>query len=64
MNSNWNYPTTAWIGENRIEDLSKACSELNIKKPLFILNNLRLINLDSGVNKKCGGEMVIYYIFI
>tara|TARA_B100001093_G_scaffold311714_1_gene297499 strand:- start:2131 stop:3276 length:1146 start_codon:yes stop_codon:yes gene_type:complete len=36
MNSNWNYPTTVWIGENRIEDLSKACSELNIKKPLFV----------------------------
>ena len=36
MNSNWNYPTTVWVGENRIEDLYKACTQLLIKKPLFV----------------------------
>jgi alcohol dehydrogenase class IV len=35
-NFNWNYPTTMWIGENRIIDLSKACTQLNIKKPLIV----------------------------
>ena len=35
-NFNWNYPTTIWVGENRIKDLSKACIQLNIKKPLIV----------------------------
>ena len=35
-NFNWNYPTTMWIGENRIIDLSNACTQLNIKKPLIV----------------------------
>ena len=33
MKSNWNYPTTMWVGEDRIKDLSIACKTLNIKKP-------------------------------
>ncbi len=41
----WNYPTTMWIGENRIEDLSSACKELNISNPLFVTDK-DLINLD------------------
>ena len=36
INYNWNYPTTIWVGEDRIKDLSKACKELNIKKPLLV----------------------------
>ena len=37
MNSyNWNYPTTMWVGENRIKDLNNACNNLNIKKPLLV----------------------------
>ena len=35
MNSNWNYPTTIWVGEGRIKDLYLACNQLKIKKPLF-----------------------------
>ena len=35
-NYNWNYPTTMWVGENRIEDLNNACKNLNIKKPLLV----------------------------
>jgi len=34
--SNWNYPTTVWFGEGRIKDLHLACSQLKIKKPLFV----------------------------
>ena len=26
---NWNYPTTMWVGENRIQDLGLACKTLN-----------------------------------
>ena len=34
--SNWNYPTTMWVGENRIKDLNLACKVLEIKKPLLV----------------------------
>ncbi len=33
---NWNYPTTMWVGENRINDIAQACKNLNISKPLFV----------------------------
>ena len=36
MKSNWNYPTTMWVGENRVEDLGIACKTLNINKPLLV----------------------------
>ena len=35
-NFNWNYPTTMWGGQNRINDLYLACNQLNIKKPLLV----------------------------
>ena len=43
MNSNWNYPTTMWVGRDRIKDLSIACKTLNINKPLLVT--------DSGLAK-------------
>jgi alcohol dehydrogenase len=33
---NWNYPTTMWVGENRINDISLACKSLKIIKPLLV----------------------------
>ena len=36
MKANWNYPTTIWMGENRINDLHQACKDLKIKNPLFV----------------------------
>ncbi len=36
MKLNWNYPTTIWVGENRIKDLKKACEISQIKNPLFV----------------------------
>ena len=30
-NYNWNYPTTIWVGKNRINDLNLACNNLKIK---------------------------------
>tara|TARA_Y100000022_G_scaffold59922_1_gene51366 strand:- start:554 stop:1714 length:1161 start_codon:yes stop_codon:yes gene_type:complete len=44
MKSNWNYPTTVWVGENRINDLGEACKNLNISKPLFVTDK-DLVNL-------------------
>ena len=34
--TNWNYPTTMWVGQDRIKDLSVACKNLNINKPLLV----------------------------
>ncbi len=39
QNYNWNYPTTMWVGENRIKDLGSACKKLNINKPLLVTDN-------------------------
>ena len=33
---NWNYPTTMWVGKNRIKDIAKACKTLKIIKPLLV----------------------------
>ena len=44
MKFNWNYPTTVWVGQERVRDLVEACINLNIKKPLFVTDK-DLINL-------------------
>ena len=36
---NWNYPTTMWVGENSIKDISLACKKLSIEKPLLVTDN-------------------------
>ena len=45
MKINWNYPTSVWVGENRIKDLTEACKNLSISSPLFVTDK-DLINLD------------------
>ena len=45
MKTNWNYPTSVWVGENRIKDLSVACENLKISSPLFVTDK-DLINLE------------------
>ena len=45
MKINWNYPTSMWVGENRVEDISKACKQLEISNPMFVTDK-DLINLD------------------
>ena len=44
MKFNWNYPTTVWVGENRVNDLYDASKNLNIAKPLFVTDK-DLVNL-------------------
>ena len=34
-NFDWAYPNTVWFGVGRINDLTKACKILNVKKPLL-----------------------------
>ena len=49
MTINWNYPTSVWVGNNRIKDLSQACNNLGITKPLFV-SDKDLVNLDMVKN--------------
>ena len=44
MKFNWNYPTTVWVGEDRVNDLGEACINSKIAKPLFVTDK-DLINL-------------------
>ena len=67
MKINWNYPTSVWVGENRIEDLSQACKNLKISCPLFVTDK-DLINLDMVKNiilelKKNFSTLVIFSNF-
>ncbi len=67
MKSNWNYPTTVWVGENRVSDLSKACKDLSIKKPLFVtdkdLVNLPFVKNIISLNSKKFGEFTVFSNF-
>ena len=36
MKFNWNYPTTVWVGKNRIDDLPNACESLKVVNPLLV----------------------------
>ena len=67
-NYNWNYPTTMWVGENRIKDLNNACKNLNIKKPLLVTdkglsnseiikNSLKNLN-DRGIDVELYSNVV------
>ena len=63
-NYNWNYPTTMWVGENRIKDLDNACKNLNIKKPLLVtdkgLSNSEIIKNSLNNLKDLGTEVELY----
>jgi len=67
MKSNWNYPTTVWVGENRVNDLSEACKNLRIKKPLFVtdkdLVNLSFVKKIISLNSKKFDELTIFSNF-
>ena len=45
MKINWNYPTSVWVGENRVKDLAGACKNLSISNPLFVTDK-DLVNLE------------------
>ena len=67
MKINWNYPTSVWVGENRIKDLSQACKNLKISSPLFVTDK-DLINLDMTKNiildlKKNFSTLVVFSNF-
>ena len=67
MKSNWNYPTTVWVGENRVSDLIEACKNLSIKKPLFVtdkdLVNLSFVKNIISLNSKKFDQFAIFSNF-
>tara|TARA_Y100000022_G_scaffold10720_1_gene8516 strand:- start:1409 stop:2569 length:1161 start_codon:yes stop_codon:yes gene_type:complete len=67
MKSNWNYPTTVWVGENRVSDLIEACRNLSIKKPLFVtdkdLVNLSFVKNIISLNSKKFDQFAIFSNF-
>ena len=67
MKSNWNYPTTVWVGENRVSDLNEACKNLSIKRPLFVtdkdLVNLSFVKKIISSNSKKFDEFTIFSNF-
>ena len=61
---NWNYPTTMWVGENRIDDIGFACKTLNIKKPLLVtdkgLSKSDIVNNTLSILKSEGISAELY----
>ena len=65
---NWNYPTTMWVGENRINDIAIACEGLGITKPLLvtdkglaeteIVKNTLLILKEKNISTKLYSNVV------
>tara|TARA_Y100000996_G_scaffold197421_1_gene154808 strand:+ start:1201 stop:2361 length:1161 start_codon:yes stop_codon:yes gene_type:complete len=67
MKTNWNYPTSIWVGDNRIKDLKIACQNLNISCPLFVTDK-DLVDMDMVKNilsdlKKAFKNISIYSDF-
>ena len=67
MKSNWNYPTTVWIGEGRSTDLPEACLVAKIKNPLFVTDK-DLVKLQMTIKtinhlKKVFKDMSIFSNF-
>ena len=65
---NWNYPTSMWVGKDRIKDIAEACKKLNINKPLLvtdkglaqsdIVKNTLLILKDNGISAELYSNVV------
>ena len=61
---NWNYPTTMWVGENRIKDIGLACKTLNIKKPLLVTDSgLANSEIVKKTLEKLNNENIITEIY-
>ena len=62
--TNWNYPTTMWVGQDRIKDLSIACRNLNINRPLLVtdkgLASSDIIQNSLSKLKQNSFEVILY----
>lgn len=62
--TNWNYPTTIWFGNGRINELSKACEKLGMKNPLFVtdegLVKLGIVEKTKHILQQSGLSFTVY----
>ena len=58
---NWNYPTSIWFGEKRINEIQKACESLNIKKPLIVTDpGILKTNIVEKINQSLNSKANIF----
>ena len=60
-NMNWNYPTPIWFGLNRVNEIQKACDDLNIRNPLIVTDpGIIKTDIINKINSALKGEARIY----
>ena len=61
MSMNWNYPTSIWFGEKRINEIQKACESLNIKNPLIVTDpGILKTNIVQKINESLNSKADIF----
>lgn len=64
VSTNWNYPTTIWFGNGRINEMVAACKKLGIKNPLFVtdegLVKLDIVEKARNILEKGGLPFTVY----
>ena len=61
MSMNWNYPTSIWFGEKRINEIQKACESLNIKKPQIVTDpGILKTNIVEKINQSLNSKANIF----
>ena len=61
MSMNWNYPTTIWFGDQRINEIQKACESLNIHKPLIVTDpGILKTNIIEKINSSLTNKTNIF----
>ena len=61
QNINWNYPTPIWFGPGRIQDIQKACDDLNILNPLIVTDpGILKTNIITKLNNNLKTTAKIY----
>ena len=61
MSMNWNYPTSIWFGEKRINEIQKACESLNIQKPLIVTDpGILKTNIIDKINNSLKSKAAIF----
>ena len=61
MSMNWNYPTSIWFGEKRINEIQKACESLNIQKPLIVTDpGILKTNIIEKINNSLKFKAAIF----
>ena len=61
MSMNWNYPTSIWFGEKRINEIQKACESLNIQKPLIVTDpGILKTNIIEKINNSLKSKAAIF----